>query len=86
MTPVAVGDYYAGPNHILPTNRRARFASPLTAEDFRKVTSILYYTKDRLRRKAAISLNSPKPKNSRPTPGRSRFVLIPRRTCREIRP
>ena len=52
MTPVAVGDYYAGPNHILPTNRRARFASPLTAEDFRKVTSILYYTKDRLRRES----------------------------------
>ena len=48
MTPVAVGDYYAGPNHILPTSRRARFASPLTAEDFRKVTSVLYYTKERL--------------------------------------
>ena len=48
MTPVAVGDYYAGPNHILPTSRRARFASPLTAEDFRKVTSILYYSRERL--------------------------------------
>lgn len=49
MTPVAVGDYYAGPNHILPTNRRARFSSPLTAEDFRKVTSVLYYSEQRLR-------------------------------------
>jgi histidinol dehydrogenase len=48
-TPVAVGDYYAGPNHILPTNRRARFSSPLTAEDFRKVTSVLYYSEQRLR-------------------------------------
>jgi histidinol dehydrogenase len=48
-TPVAVGDYYAGPNHILPTNRRARFSSPLTAESFRKVTSILHYTEARLR-------------------------------------
>jgi len=48
MTPVAVGDYYAGPNHILPTGRQARFSSPLTAEDFRKVTSILYYSKERL--------------------------------------
>ncbi len=53
MTPVAVGDYYAGPNHILPTRRRARFASPLTAEDFRKVTNIIWYTRDRLLREAA---------------------------------
>lgn len=52
MTPVAVGDYYAGPNHILPTRRRARFSSPLTAEDFRKVSSILYYSKERLQRDA----------------------------------
>jgi histidinol dehydrogenase len=48
-TPVAVGDYYAGPNHILPTGRRARFSSPLTAEDFRKVTSIIGYSQERLR-------------------------------------
>ncbi|HEO72212.1 MAG TPA: histidinol dehydrogenase, partial [Candidatus Hydrogenedentes bacterium] len=48
MTPVAVGDYYAGPNHILPTGGRARYASPLTAEDFRKVTSIIKYSKPRL--------------------------------------
>ena len=53
MTPVAVGDYYAGPNHILPTGRRARFASPLTAEDFRKVTSIMAYTPERLRKDSA---------------------------------
>jgi len=53
MTPVAVGDYYAGPNHILPTGRKARFSSPLTAEDFRKVTSVLYYSRERLERDAA---------------------------------
>ena len=47
-TPVAVGDYYAGPNHILPTGRRARFASPLTADDFRKVTSIISTSQDYL--------------------------------------
>jgi histidinol dehydrogenase len=49
MTPVAVGDYYAGPNHILPTSGRARFSSPLSAEDFRKVTSIVSYSKQRMR-------------------------------------
>ncbi len=48
MTPVAVGDYIAGPNHILPTGRRARFASPLTADDFRKVTNYIYYSRSRL--------------------------------------
>ena len=53
MTSVAVGDYYAGPNHILPTGRRARFASPLTSEDFRKVTSIISYSAARLRKDAA---------------------------------
>ena len=53
MTPVAVGDYFAGPNHILPTGRKARFSSPLTAEDFRKVTSVLYYSRERLERDAA---------------------------------
>lgn len=49
-TPVAVGDYYAGPNHILPTGRRARFASPLTAEDFRKVTNYISYSPERIRK------------------------------------
>jgi len=47
-TSVACGDYFAGPNHILPTDRSARFASPLTAEDFRKVTSILQYSPERM--------------------------------------
>ena len=52
MTPVAVGDYYAGPNHILPTMRRARYSSPLTEEDFRKVTNVMFFSKERLHRDA----------------------------------
>lgn len=52
MTPVAVGDYYAGPNHILPTMRRARYSSPLSAEDFRKVTNVMQYSRERLLRDA----------------------------------
>lgn len=48
ITPVALGDYIAGPNHILPTGRRARFGSPLTAEDFRKVSSVISYSHERL--------------------------------------
>jgi histidinol dehydrogenase len=52
MTPVAVGDYYAGPNHILPTMRRARYSSPLSAEDFRKVTNVMFFSKERLNRDA----------------------------------
>jgi histidinol dehydrogenase len=51
-TPVAVTDYYAGPNHILPTGRRARFSSPLSAEDFRKVTNYVSYSKARLEKDA----------------------------------
>jgi len=48
-TTVVFGDYIAGPNHILPTGRRARFASPLTAEDFRKVSSILQFSEERMK-------------------------------------
>lgn len=48
-TTVVLGDYIAGPNHILPTGRRARFASPLTAEDFRKVSSVIGFTPGRVK-------------------------------------
>lgn len=51
-TTVVFGDYYAGPNHILPTGRRARFASPLTAENFRKVSSVIEFTPERARQAA----------------------------------
>jgi len=42
-TPVAVGDYIAGPSHVLPTSRTARFSSGLSANDFLKRTSIIRY-------------------------------------------
>ncbi len=41
-----VGDYFAGTNHVLPTNSTARFSSPLSVDDFIKKTSIIYYTKE----------------------------------------
>lgn len=45
-TPEPVGDYYAGPNHILPTGGTARFYSPVTVDTFRKSSSIIYYSRD----------------------------------------
>ncbi len=47
-TPVAVGDYWAGPSHTLPTGMRAKFASALTSNDFIKSTSIIEYDNDQL--------------------------------------
>ncbi len=43
-----LGDYFAGPNHILPTNQTARFFSPLSVDDFIKKTSIIAYSKEGL--------------------------------------
>ncbi|MFC1856273.1 histidinol dehydrogenase, partial [Thermodesulfobacteriota bacterium] len=48
-TPEAIGDYAAGPNHVLPTGGTARFYSPLSVDDFIKRSSIIYYTKDALK-------------------------------------
>jgi histidinol dehydrogenase len=48
-----VGDYYAGPNHILPTNGTARFSSPLNVDDFLKKSSLIRYSKEALRRDTA---------------------------------
>lgn len=45
-TPEALGDYLAGPNHVLPTIGTARFSSPLNTGDFLKKTSILYFNKE----------------------------------------
>jgi histidinol dehydrogenase len=56
-TPNSVGDYMAGANHILPTGGRARFASPLTTEDFRKVTNVVKYSARRLRNEADDIIN-----------------------------
>ena len=43
-----LGDYFAGPNHVLPTNGTAKFFSPLGVYDFLKKSSVIYYTKDAL--------------------------------------
>jgi histidinol dehydrogenase len=43
-----LGDYYAGPNHILPTNGTAKFFSPLNVDDFMKKTSIISYSREAL--------------------------------------
>ncbi|MCV4233575.1 histidinol dehydrogenase [Virgibacillus sp. LDC1] len=45
-----VGDYFAGPNHIIPTNGTARFASPVDLDDFIKKSSLIYYSKEALLR------------------------------------
>lgn len=47
-TPEPVGDYYAGPNHILPTGGTARFYSPVTVDTFMKASSIIYYSREGL--------------------------------------
>ena len=46
--PEALGDYFAGPNHTLPTSGTAKFSSPLSVEDFVKRTQFTYYTSDAL--------------------------------------
>lgn len=43
-----VGDYFAGPNHIIPTNGTARFSSPVNVDDFMKKSSLIYYSKEAL--------------------------------------
>jgi len=48
-TPEAMGDYLAGPNHVLPTSGTARFSSPLGVYDFIKRTSLISYTKNALK-------------------------------------
>lgn len=46
--PEPLGDYYAGPNHVLPTSGTARFFSPLSVDSFIKKSSYIYYTRDAL--------------------------------------
>lgn len=48
-SPEPLGDYYAGPNHVLPTSGTARFFSPLSVDSFIKKSSFIYYTEDALR-------------------------------------
>ena len=53
-TPEAVGDYFAGPNHVLPTSGTARFSSPLGVYDFVKRTSIMSYSPEALKKVAPL--------------------------------
>ena len=53
-TPEAVGDYLAGPNHVLPTSGTARFSSPLGVYDFLKRTSIISYSPEALEKAAPL--------------------------------
>lgn len=48
-SPEALGDYFAGPNHTLPTGGTAKFSSPLSVDDFIKKSSFIYYTEDALK-------------------------------------
>ena len=48
-SPEPLGDYFAGPNHVLPTSGTARFFSPLSVDSFIKKSSFIYYTEDALR-------------------------------------
>ncbi|MGH7430393.1 MAG: histidinol dehydrogenase [Candidatus Methylomirabilales bacterium] len=50
FSPEVLGDYLAGPNHVLPTGGTARFASPLSVEDFLHRTSLLHFTEEGLKR------------------------------------
>jgi histidinol dehydrogenase len=52
--PEAVGDYFAGPNHVLPTGGAARFSSALGVADFLRRTSVIRYTREELRRSAPL--------------------------------
>lgn len=49
-SPEPLGDYYAGPNHVLPTSGTAKFFSPLSVDNFIKKSSFIYYTPDELRK------------------------------------
>lgn len=53
MSPEPVGDYYAGPNHVLPTSGTARFASALSVDDFVRKQSVIAYSGKRLAKTAA---------------------------------
>ena len=48
-SPEPLGDYYAGPNHVLPTSGTARFFSPLSVDSFVKKSSFIYYTPEELK-------------------------------------
>ena len=51
-SPESLGDYFAGPNHTLPTSGSARFSSALGVDDFIKKTQYIYYTEEELKKVA----------------------------------
>jgi len=53
FTPAVVGDYFAGPNHVLPTGSTAKFASPLSVFDFLKFSSVIRYSRERFEQDSA---------------------------------
>lgn len=53
-SPEPLGDYFAGPNHVLPTSGTARFFSPLSVDSFVKKSSFIYYTEDALKNDAEL--------------------------------
>ena len=55
-TPESVGDYVAGPNHVLPTGGTARFSGPLSVDDFVKRSSVLSYSREALETDAAAGI------------------------------
>jgi histidinol dehydrogenase len=55
FSPAAIGDYFAGPNHVLPTGGTARFSSPLNVDDFMKKSSVIRYTQARLRAETPLA-------------------------------
>jgi len=48
-SPEPLGDYFAGPNHVLPTSATSKFSSPLGVDDFTKRSSVIYYSKEKLK-------------------------------------
>jgi histidinol dehydrogenase len=62
-TPEAVGDYLAGPNHVLPTSGTARFSSPLGVYDFIKRTSLIEYSQEALAKTASKCITLAKMEN-----------------------
>jgi len=69
-TPEPVGDYLAGPSHVLPTAGTARYASPLGVYDFVKRTSVIRYTSGRWRRTPSPSSRWRRPKGCTGMPRR----------------
>src|SRR5690606_10583839 len=66
-SPEPVGDYFAGPNHVLPTGGTARWASPLGVYDFQKRTSLIGYSAERLARDAGDVIPPAESEGQRPT-------------------